>query len=170
MNHKRIPSDFDECDYQVVKETPSQSETVFGYAYADCVEADAHCMRLNAELRAQGSPTNSTMRLKWGRMFQNMSKIMKDKIDEFIRKLNEKFPKTEDSWSEGFMAVPGRKFTKIARERTGIPVSAYGFIDNKTGDLFKAAGWAAPAKHARGNILDVSGIKACGQYTVAYLK
>jgi len=54
MKHVRINTPFDECDYQVVKETPGQSETVFGYDYEHCIEADEHCMKLNAELRAIG--------------------------------------------------------------------------------------------------------------------
>ena len=31
--------------------------------------------------------------------------------------------------------------------------SVHAFVDNFTGDLFKAAGWKAPAKNARGNIV-----------------
>jgi len=95
---------------------------------------------------------------------------MKDKITQFVAMLNGKFPKGDKPWSEGFMEVPSRKYTKICMERTGTPVSAYAFIDNKTGDLFKSAGWNGPAKHARGNILDESGLNACHQFTVAYLK
>jgi hypothetical protein len=95
---------------------------------------------------------------------------MKDKIDEFLRKLNEKFPKGDKSWSEGYMAVPARKYTKICTERTGTPVSAYAFIDNATGDLFKPAGFNGPAKHARGNIFDETALKACGPYGVACLR
>ena len=54
---------------------------------------------------------------------------------------------------------PGRKFIKIIREN-----SVWGFvaIDDgmhkgvpmKMGDVLKAAGWASPAKHTRGNIFD----------------
>lgn len=54
MNHIRVKTEFDECDYQVVKETPGQSETVAGYTYDECIEADAHCMALNADLRSKG--------------------------------------------------------------------------------------------------------------------
>jgi hypothetical protein len=39
-----------------VKEIPGQSETIAGYTYDDCVEADAHCMALNAELQSKGVP------------------------------------------------------------------------------------------------------------------
>ena len=53
----------------------------------------------------------------------------------------------------------GRKFIKIIREN-----SVWGFIVKedgthkglpvKRGDVLKAAGWSAPAKHTRGNIFD----------------
>ena len=43
----------------------------------------------------------------------------------------------------------GRKYAKLLANNGG---SAWGFVDMATGDLLKAAGWSAPAKHARGNI------------------
>ena len=54
---------------------------------------------------------------------------------------------------------PGRKFIKIIRD-----TSVWGFVAKtdgthmgvpmKMGDVLKAAGWSAPAKHTRGNIFD----------------
>ena len=54
---------------------------------------------------------------------------------------------------------PGRKFIKIIRD-----TSVWGFVAKadgthkgvpmKRGDVLKAAGWASPAKHTRGNIFD----------------
>ena len=54
---------------------------------------------------------------------------------------------------------PGRKFIKIIRDN-----SVWGFVAKtdgthkgvpmKMGDVLKAAGWASPAKHTRGNIFD----------------
>ena len=54
---------------------------------------------------------------------------------------------------------PGRKFIKIIRD-----TSVWGFVAKadgthkgvpmKMGDVLKAAGWASPAKHTRGNIFD----------------
>ena len=53
----------------------------------------------------------------------------------------------------------GRKFIKIIRDN-----SVWGFVAKsdgmhkgvpmKMGDVLKAAGWASPAKHTRGNIFD----------------
>ena len=54
---------------------------------------------------------------------------------------------------------PGRKFIKIIRDN-----SVWGFVAKDdgmhkgvpmiAGDVLKAAGWSAPAKHTRGNIFD----------------
>jgi hypothetical protein len=67
----------------------------------------------------------------------------------------------------------GKSYTKVIRNSvdadgkpTGGGRSVYCFIDNKNGDVLKAAGWAAPAKGKRSNIFDadngVSGITAYG--------
>ena len=57
----------------------------------------------------------------------------------------------------GFEVIEGKKYIKICaveftdKKRTGqLCVSA--FVNKQTGDIFKPAGWNAPAKHARGNI------------------
>jgi hypothetical protein len=51
--------------------------------------------------------------------------------------------------------IPGRKFGKVVftsvAPRTGR--SVHSFVDLSTGDLLKAAGWAAPAKGARYNLV-----------------
>jgi hypothetical protein len=62
-------------------------------------------------------------------------------------------------------AVIGNKYAKLVRED-----SVYGFIDLTTGDLLKAASWAKPAKHARGNIFDKDPLAGCGIYGLAYLR
>jgi hypothetical protein len=49
--------------------------------------------------------------------------------------------------------------------------SAHAFVDIATGDVLKPASWAAPAKHARGNIFDEhNGLGSMGPYGPAYLK
>jgi hypothetical protein len=54
----------------------------------------------------------------------------------------------------------GRKYIRIVHEyvmpgRTAVGrgLSVHCFIDAETGDVLKAAGWKAPAKDARGNLL-----------------
>ena len=46
----------------------------------------------------------------------------------------------------------GRKYIKVI-SRSGDNRRVHSFIDKKTGDLYKAASWNAPAKGARYNIL-----------------
>lgn len=87
----------------------------------------------------------------------------------FVEKLNAKFPK-EGQFGPTFSFNDGKKYFKIVSVTHGGHESAYAFIDKVTGDLFKPAGWAAPAKHARGNINDESGLKACNRHSVVYLK
>ena len=53
----------------------------------------------------------------------------------------------------------GRKFIKIIRDTSvwGFVAKADGVhkgVPMKMGDVLKAAGWASPAKHTRGNIFD----------------
>lgn len=48
---------------------------------------------------------------------------------------------------------------------------ARAFVDYATGDIFKPAGWKAPAKHARGNIYSAGhGAETEGPYGPAYLR
>lgn len=65
------------------------------------------------------------------------------------------------------VAAVGPKFVKLqnvetyATERNGVghvqKSGVYAFIDRKTGDVFKAATFSAPAKGARGNLFDAAG-------------
>ena len=66
------------------------------------------------------------------------------------------FPKNKDMV---LSLVAGSKFIKVINEN-----SVWGFVAKKdgehkglpmkAGDVLKAAGWSAPAKHTRGNIFD----------------
>ena len=46
----------------------------------------------------------------------------------------------------------GRKYKRIVTINEAGHRSVWGFIQIETGDIFKASGWKAPAKHVRGNI------------------
>jgi hypothetical protein len=69
----------------------------------------------------------------------------------------------------------GRRYIRIDRidldhNRTSSR-SVHVFIDKKTGDILKAAGYKAPAKHARGNIFDASnGMSEMTPYGANYLR
>ena len=88
-----------------------------------------------------------------------------DAISNLISNIKKDYAKWS-TWSEGidrfnssFDVKTGKKYTKIISNG-----SVWGFIANgdgalkgipyKKGDVFKPAGWAAPAKWQRGNIFD----------------
>ena len=49
---------------------------------------------------------------------------------------------------------PGRKYVKVVQnDTTHTGRSVHSFIDKATGDLYKPAGWKAPAKDARYNLI-----------------
>ena len=60
----------------------------------------------------------------------------------------------------------GRKYIRIVRTSDGGrgQRGVYCFVERSTGNVLKAASWKAPAKHARGTILDPSayGVTANG--------
>ena len=59
-----------------------------------------------------------------------------------------------------------KKYVKVIRGG-----SVHCFVDKTNGDVLKAAGWKAPAKHARGNIFDSNnGLGSMTEYGPAYLR
>ena len=64
----------------------------------------------------------------------------------------EAYPTCDLNWGT-VIAEPGRKYARLVSVYgNGVSRSAMGFIDLTTGNILKADGWKAPAKHARGNI------------------
>ena len=90
-------------------------------------------------------------------------------FDSALTNLLENIQADYDNWCDGtkygsmedakLSTKVGRKFIKIVRDN-----SVWGFVSRvdgthkglplKVGDVLKAAGWRAPAKHTRGNIFD----------------
>ncbi len=66
----------------------------------------------------------------------------------------------------------GKRYVRIIRRRAeGNGDSVHCFVDMTNGDVLKAAGWKAPAKHARGNIFDEhNGLGSMSEYGPAYLR
>ena len=68
----------------------------------------------------------------------------------------------------------GRRYAKLisADVRCGelSAQSVYCFIDLTNGDILKAASWAKPAKHARGNVLRSDRMQSVTAYGANYLK
>ena len=93
-------------------------------------------------------------------------KPIKKDFDEAMDTLLENIHKNYVNWCNGnpireeeISLKPGRKFIKVIRGG-----SVWGFVAKedgvhkglpmKSGDVLKAAGWSAPAKHTRGNIFN----------------
>lgn len=66
---------------------------------------------------------------------------------------------------EQFSYTVGKKYVRVIRG-----TSAYCFVDVNTGDIYKAASYKAPAKHARGNIYNDNPLDGTGVYGADYLK
>ena len=89
----------------------------------------------------------------WNAISELMSNIKKDYANWMSS------PEMVERFNAGVDMKIGKKYTKIIQGG-----SVWGFVANgdgvlkgipyKKGDVFKAAGWAAPAKWARGNIFD----------------
>ena len=58
-----------------------------------------------------------------------------------------------------FEIEEGRKYYKIVMVSNQRSVHA--FVDKKTGDVYKPAGWQGPAKHVRYNLLDADSCDEC---------
>lgn len=79
------------------------------------------------------------------------------------------FPNNE---REGHEVEPrGRKYAKVVRTRGGTGKYVIAFVEKATGNIYKPAGWARPAKHIRGNIYENKGVGALtGAGNVRYLR
>jgi hypothetical protein len=87
---------------------------------------------------------------------KGLAEYMK-KLDSVAASHRSKFPHLKDADFK-FVAKKGRKYIKIVTNEHGRDASVHSFIDTQTGDLLKAASWAAPAKGSRGNILSKAGL------------
>jgi hypothetical protein len=85
----------------------------------------------------------------------------------------------DDHWASevGFTNPPrlsvdprGIRYARIVSAGTGRQRMVYGFVDKTNGDILMAAGWKAPAKHARGNVADEATYVCAGPWGIAYLR
>lgn len=89
----------------------------------------------------------------------NENKVAPEELNAFVFALSTRhnaglraaYPDCEAN-HETVAAMPGKKYARLVTQRDGTNRSAMGFIDLTNGDILKADGWKAPAKHARGNI------------------
>ena len=76
-------------------------------------------------------------------------------IEDFKRRNNGKV----DDYK--FYIESGRKYHKIIMETGGGSRSVHAFVDKKTGEVYKAASFKAPAKHVRYNLLEINSREEC---------
>jgi len=60
-----------------------------------------------------------------------------------------------------FYIESGRKYHKLIMETGAGSRSVHAFIDQKTGDVYKAASFKAPAKGVRYNLLNIASREEC---------
>ena len=60
-----------------------------------------------------------------------------------------------------FYIESGRKYHKLIMETGGNSRSVHAFVDQKTGEVYKAASFKAPAKHVRFNLLEINSREEC---------
>jgi hypothetical protein len=87
-----------------------------------------------------------------------MGKVMniREKLDDFVGHLNNDM-EHPDRYSYDY-TTRGSKFYKVIMNSEGHR-SVYCFVDKRSGDIFKPAGWRAPAKGTRGSVLIVDSYK-----------
>ena len=76
-------------------------------------------------------------------------------LEDFKRANNRK---TDDY---KFYIESGRKYHKLIMETGAGSRSVHAFVDKKSGDVYKAASFKAPAKHVRFNLLSISSREEC---------
>ena len=68
-----------------------------------------------------------------------------------------------------FTITNGRKYAKVvSSNKGGNHNSVFCFIDRKTGDVYKAATWKAPAKHVRYTLTDEESAQELAHKSDAY--
>jgi hypothetical protein len=104
---------------------------------------------------------------------QNLGTALLAFVLDSQRKINEKYKTNYPNLTVPcLVTAPGKKFVKIVcknhpDDRSG---SAWAFIELSTGNILKAASWAAPAKHARGNVYQPETWASVTSYGPAYLR
>ena len=89
----------------------------------------------------------------------NVSPVSPEELSTFVAALSAAhyaslkaaYPTCELNW-ETISFTVGKKYARLITTHAGETRSAFGFIDLTNGNILKCAGWATPAKGARGNI------------------
>ena len=92
------------------------------------------------------------------------------RINVWMAVLTKRSEERAPGFGSTFYAEHLRKYWRIVMERPGDKYSrsVHAFLDPATGDVFKSAGWKAPAKGARFNLRDDDSfdalIESCDPY------
>lgn len=87
-----------------------------------------------------------------------MARTVSAYASTFVELLNAKF---EPQFGETFGVVGGNKMDKIVvQDKDGKARSVHAFVEKSTGHVYKAAGWAQPAKGVRYESVLVAAEKA----------
>ena len=124
------------------------------------------------------SDLDDVPRPKKTRNYKSQTNVSMEDLEAFVKRAQKMIDKNhEDNEYHDFMKKTlviekGRKYARIVvADANGASRSAWAFIDLSNGNILKPASWAAPAKHARGNIYDeYGGMKYLGPYGPAYLR
>lgn len=96
-------------------------------------------------------------------------------VDFLQKKMDKHFADEYPNQGQNVYTSDGRRYIRIFTVPTldgqeGRGKSVFAFVDKETGDILKPASWRKPAKHARGNVLDMSSWKKMGPYSVPSLR
>ena len=91
---------------------------------------------------------------------ENIEKHCLTLCDALVDNFKQQHPNSEPY---KFYIESGRKYHKIIMETGGNSRSVHAFVDKKTGEVYKAASFKAPAKHVRYNLNIISSREECFQ-------
>jgi len=99
-----------------------------------------------------------------------MNTELYDNVKKFIAGVQEKIDLVYTTSPATLTVTLGKKYYKVIKTVYGQD-SVYAFIDKETGDIFKPACYAKPAKHARGNVnAPDNGVSCADAYSINYLR
>ena len=90
--------------------------------------------------------------------FETFITFLQDKVDTHYEKMGFVHQKTT------FEYTVGRKYIRVITN-SGSQRSVYCFVDNTTGDIYKASGWKGVAKRVRGHI--TNNTNCCHEYSAS---
>ena len=85
-------------------------------------------------------------------LFISKTETIAKRTEHLVEALQEHYNSKAYSSNLRFVIETGRKYFKI--NTVDNQTSVHAFIDKKTGDVYKPAGWRGPAKIVRYNLLD----------------